>query len=316
MSIGFEEPGNKSNTALIMFSVSATNNMPEHDTLASVDVTGSLNGSAQSSDLDELSLSAFDAGLKHIFLPGGQILFRENELADSLYIVISGCLGVIVRANDGHDVSVARIPAGETVGEMSFLDDCVRSATVEALRDTELLKFNKASYEDRLLQDSSSMHAIISLLVRRLRKTTHANNGTILPIRTVAVVPLGFDVDHLESPTIFINKFPATVSARPCSTARWQSAQLLGFMLQKPGTTSLCTTPNPPLDSGRIFVFVKLIESCSLHQRPRRSQHHRGSPVKFNRFAGPLILYCFTFPASEPTSKESTMSSGSRAERT
>jgi len=171
-------------------------NMPEHKTFADVDVTGSLNGSSHSSDLDELSLSAFGAGLKRIFLPGGQILFRENEVADSLYIVISGCLGVVVRGNDGHDVLVARIPAGETVGEMGFLDDGIRSATVEALRDTELLKFDKASYEDRLLRDPRSMHALISLLVRRLRKTTHPENRTALPSRTVAVVPLALDVDH------------------------------------------------------------------------------------------------------------------------
>lgn len=171
-------------------------NMFEHKTFADVDATDSLNGSSHSSDLDELSLSAFGAGLKRIFLPGGQILFRENEVADSLYIVISGCLGVVVRGNDGHDVLVARIPAGETVGEMGFLDGGIRSATVEALRDTELLKFDKASYEDRLLRDPRSMHALISLLVRRLRKTTHPENRTTLPSRTVAVVPLALDVDH------------------------------------------------------------------------------------------------------------------------
>jgi NTE family protein len=172
------------------------NNMPEHKTFANVDVTGSLNGSSHSSDLDELSLSAFGAGLKRVFLPGGQILFRENEVADSLYIVISGCLGVVVRGNDGHDVLMARIPAGETVGEMGLLDGGIRSATVEALRDTELLKFDKTSYEDRLLRDPRSIHALISLLVRRLRKTTHTENRTTLPSRTIAVVPLALDVDH------------------------------------------------------------------------------------------------------------------------
>jgi NTE family protein len=171
-------------------------NMPEHKTFADVDVTGSLNGSSHSSDLDELSLSAFGAGLKRMFLPGGQILFRENEVADSLYIVINGCLGVVVRGSNGRDVLVARIAAGETVGEMGLLDGGVRSATVEALRDTELLKFDKASYEDLLLRDPRSLHALISLLVRRLRKTTHPDNRTTLPIRTVAVVPLGLDVDH------------------------------------------------------------------------------------------------------------------------
>ena len=171
-------------------------NMFEQKTFVENDVTESLTAASRSSVFGEHSLSAFGAGLKRMFLPGGQILFRENEVADSLYIVISGCLGVVVRGSNGRDVLVARIAAGETVGEMGLLDGGVRSATVEALRDTELLKFDKASYEDRLLRDPRSLHALISLLVRRLRKTTHPDNGTTLPIRTVAVVPLGLDVDH------------------------------------------------------------------------------------------------------------------------
>ena len=117
-----------------------------------------------------------------MFIPGGQILFRENEAADSLYFVISGRLGVIVRASTGPGVLIARIEAGETVGEMEFLDGDVRSATVEALRDTELLRLDKASYED--------------LLVRRLRNTTHPSNTVALPVRTVAIVPLDLEVDH------------------------------------------------------------------------------------------------------------------------
>ena len=170
--------------------------MFEHKTFLVQDVTESLTAASGLSTFDELPLSAFGAGLQRMFLPGGQILFREKEVADSLYVVITGCLGVVVRGRDGHDVLVARIAAGETVGEMGLLDGGVRSATVEALRDTELLKVDKASYEALLVRDPKSIHALISLLVRRLRRATHPNDGTTLPIRTVAVVPLGLDVDH------------------------------------------------------------------------------------------------------------------------
>ena len=171
-------------------------NMFEQKTFVEQEVAESLAAASRSSAFDELSLSTFGARLKRMFLPGGQILFRENEVADSLYIVTSGCLGVVTRDSNDRDILVARIGAGETVGEMGLLDGGVRSATVEALRDTELLKFDKASYEDLLLRDPRSIRALISLLVRRLRKTTHPNDGRTLPIRTVAVVPLGLDVDH------------------------------------------------------------------------------------------------------------------------
>jgi NTE family protein len=170
--------------------------MFEQKTFVEGDATASFTAASRSSAFDELSHSAFGPGVKRMFVPGGQILFREDEIADSLYIVISGCLGVVVRGSNGRDVLVARIAAGETVGEMGLLDGGVRSATVEVLRDTELLKFDKASYEDLLRRDPKSIHALVSLLVRRLRKTTHPSNATALPIRTMAVVPLGLDVDH------------------------------------------------------------------------------------------------------------------------
>jgi NTE family protein len=158
-------------------------------------VRGSPLAAWGSSALGELSLAALDAELKWMFIPGGQILFRENEFADSLYVVLTGCLGVIVRDDNGRDILIARIAAGETVGEMGLLDGGVRSATVEALRDTELLKLDKASYEDLLVRHPKSMRALISLLVTRLRNTTRSAT-TMMPVRTIAVIPLGLDVDH------------------------------------------------------------------------------------------------------------------------
>src|SRR5580692_9103042 len=143
------------------------------------------------SSLDEPTLAALEAELKWVRVPGGQILFRENDVADALYVVMSGCLGVSVSDGNGGDALVSRIVAGETVGEMGFLDGGVRSATVEALRDTELLRLDKASYEDLLVRNPEFMRALMSLLVRRLRNTTHPGNAVALPVRTVDL-----EVDH------------------------------------------------------------------------------------------------------------------------
>ena len=169
--------------------------MSEHETSMEAAARGSALATWRSSALGELSLAALDAELKWMFIPGGQILFRENEVAGSLYVVLTGCLGVIVRDDNGRDILIARIAAGETVGEMGLLDGGVRSATVEALRDTELLKLDKASYEDLLVRHPKSIRALISLLVRRLRNTTRSAT-TMMPVRTVAVVSLGLEVDH------------------------------------------------------------------------------------------------------------------------
>jgi NTE family protein len=170
--------------------------MSEYGPIMHGDGIKPLNPASLQDAIDEHSPPAIDTGIKRILIHGGQTLLRQNEVADSIYIVVTGCLGVIARGSHGRDLLVARIAAGETVGEMALLDDGVRSATVEALRDTELLKFNRASYQDLLVRDPKSMHALISLLLGRLRKTTHPNDGTTWPTRTAAVVPLGLGVDH------------------------------------------------------------------------------------------------------------------------
>jgi len=169
--------------------------MPEREPTMYGEAIRPLSPSSRQNGFEESSPSIISTRIKRIFIPGGQTLLRENEVADSIYIVVSGCLG-IAHGSQGRDLLVARIAAGETVGEMALLDDGVRSATVEALRDTELLKFDRASYQDLLVRDPKSMHALISLLHGRLRRSTHPKDGATWPLRTAAVVPLGLDVDH------------------------------------------------------------------------------------------------------------------------
>ncbi|HEY4820115.1 MAG TPA: patatin-like phospholipase family protein [Xanthobacteraceae bacterium] len=147
------------------------------------------------SALDEPSLAALQAELEWLSLPGGAILFREDQIADALYVVVAGCLGVTVRGKDGHDVLLARCQAGEIVGEMGLLGGGRRSGTVVALRDSILLRLGKSSFEKLLEQHPRSMLSIVSQLVDRLRMAMrHA--GAEAANRTLALVPLGQEADH------------------------------------------------------------------------------------------------------------------------
>jgi NTE family protein len=160
------------------------------------------------SALDAPSLAALDAELKRVNVPGGQTLFRENDIADALYVVMSGCLGVSVSDGHGCDTLVSRIVAGETVGEMGILDGGFRSATVEALRDTELLRLDKSSCERLVEQYPRSMLSLMSLLVRRLRNTTrHLDDQA--QVRTVALVSTDHYADHRRVAHDLVNRLVA-----------------------------------------------------------------------------------------------------------
>jgi NTE family protein len=172
---------------------------------------GRLSGVPLFSELDAPSLAALEAELDRLELPGGTTLFREGEVADALYVVLAGSLGVTIRDDKGDAVVIARAHAGETIGEMALLDGGLRSATAVAVRDCELLRLGKTAFERLAGQHPGAMLSLVSLLARRLRDTTH-HHGDTAPIRTVALVPTGHGADH--------RRFVDALSARLAGNGR------------------------------------------------------------------------------------------------
>lgn len=78
-------------------------------------------------DLDTLL-----ACLRWRTLGAGDVLFRQGEYGDALVVIADGSLAVRVRRGEA-EVEVARVGAGELVGEMACVDPAPRSATLMAL---------------------------------------------------------------------------------------------------------------------------------------------------------------------------------------
>ena len=78
-------------------------------------------------------------------LAAGQILFKEGDDADSMYVVLSGRLRA-TREEEGLARLVGEITRGETVGEMALLTGGKRSATVQAMRDCVLVGLDSPAF--------------------------------------------------------------------------------------------------------------------------------------------------------------------------
>jgi hypothetical protein len=87
---------------------------------------------------DEPSLSALEPEFGWLRLLGGQTLCRASNVAGALSVVLAGCPSVTA-SSSGRDVSITNGRTGDVVGEMALLGGGLRSATIAALRDTELL---------------------------------------------------------------------------------------------------------------------------------------------------------------------------------
>ena len=92
-------------------------------------------------------LDAVEHEVEWFCLPAGQLLFREGDEADANYLVRSGALAAFRNGALGRPDLIGYIRAGEPVGEMSMLDETPHSASVYALRDSELVRLPKTSFE-------------------------------------------------------------------------------------------------------------------------------------------------------------------------
>src|SRR5262245_40799984 len=90
--------------------------------------------------LDEVALAKVAESLEWDQIDGGETLFRQGERGEALYIVVSGRLRVTVAREDGSEWVVREVGRGENVGELSVLTEEPRSATVSAVRDTDLAR--------------------------------------------------------------------------------------------------------------------------------------------------------------------------------
>ena len=71
--------------------------------------------------------------------PKGARVFHEGDESDACYVIREGEVRVTREHSDGRAIALATLGPGELVGELAMLDGGVRSASVEALTDVELL---------------------------------------------------------------------------------------------------------------------------------------------------------------------------------
>jgi NTE family protein len=130
-------------------------------------------------------------------LPAGWTLFREGDAPDGLYVVASGKLAVMTQDGTGAEAVLSHILAGETVGEMALLSGAPRSATVLAVRDTELLRISAVDFDNLFARYPTFAYFISKLLVQRLAQSSHRRPALERP-RAIALVPLSSGIELAE----------------------------------------------------------------------------------------------------------------------
>jgi CRP/FNR family cyclic AMP-dependent transcriptional regulator len=120
------------------------------------------------------------------FLPAqaGQMLIRAGDDQEHLYLVISGLLHVTIMV-EGRVKLVARVEAGETLGEVNVFDPEKASATVTAQEFSQIWKANRDDIDQFVKAypeaGNTLLSGIITVMCRRIRNMNDklADNETM-----------------------------------------------------------------------------------------------------------------------------------------
>jgi NTE family protein len=121
--------------------------------------------------MDAQALGDLADRMEWLALPGGAVLFAQNDLSDSLYILVHGRLAASKTDDEGRVRALGAVTPGECVGETGLIAAVARSATVIAMRDSELLRLSRDAFERLIAAHPQAMLNMARVALRRFSDT-------------------------------------------------------------------------------------------------------------------------------------------------
>lgn len=129
---------------------------------------------AETTFLDDIPpdlLGALDAVSDWFSVPAGWPLLAAGEPPDGVYFLVSGSLAAFKPSDRGGHQLLGYIRPGEPVGEMAMIAREPHSASVFAMRDSEILKLPPSAFDLLVHAHPKMMEHIARIMLTRARAT-------------------------------------------------------------------------------------------------------------------------------------------------
>jgi CRP/FNR family cyclic AMP-dependent transcriptional regulator len=100
----------------------------------------------------------------------GQVIIKQGEVGDCMYVVQEGQVEVILEGEGGQEHCVGVRGEGEFFGEMAIFDRDVRSATVRARGEVRILTVDKKNFMRRVHEDPALAFRLVETMSGRIRE--------------------------------------------------------------------------------------------------------------------------------------------------
>ncbi len=123
------------------------------------------------SGLDDEATESLATSMSETHLDRSEVLFREGDSGDRLYVVTEGKMKLGRSSADGRENLLAVLGPGQMFGELSLFDPGPRSATATAVTDCRLASLGHTELQRWLIDRPDVARGLLFQLANRLRRT-------------------------------------------------------------------------------------------------------------------------------------------------
>lgn len=104
--------------------------------------------------------------------PKNSIVINEGDQSDALFFILDGKVKIYVSEQDGREVILNILGAGEFFGELSLIDEAPRSASVMTLESATISMITKPGFQQCIAEHPDIAMRLMRVLCQRIRTLT------------------------------------------------------------------------------------------------------------------------------------------------
>ena len=136
--------------------------------------------------LDAEKIDRLARGLRMAIFGPGEVILRQGDPGDSLYLVRTGRVALELATRGGGRREIATLSAGQFFGEMSLMTGESRSATVVAKSDVDCYIVDKGAFQ-QILEEKPELAGVISDILTHRQLSLEGTNMTPVGLTTESV---------------------------------------------------------------------------------------------------------------------------------
>lgn len=150
------------------------------------------------SKISETSTLALARASKFQDLEKGEMIFCQADPCESAYIVRTGKISIVLQSQDGREMIINEMRAGDLFGELGILTRKSRSTTAIAWSSSQLLVIPREAFLSVIDQEPHLARLILEIIARRLQMSVKRESSLAFMDAQARLANRLLDLDNLE----------------------------------------------------------------------------------------------------------------------